>query len=236
MDFPKFLDLLSTSTLKMPRASAMEDGYEGVLGGAAAEANLKAWKLRGEPSYLRHASWNMELKETFFWRDRTYVSCWNSFPTENAGLWRIYGDDKGLVVRTTWKRLKESLTSGDCVSTIFYGNVEYRDFAIDPKSTDSYTDQYFSKRVEFNHENEFRLVAHDTSREHNYKNEDLSGLPKFATLQCDLNLLIEELIVSPRLGGWVEHGVAETCRKFGGAWPVRRSALYDPPERSSNRF
>ncbi len=237
LDFPKFLDLITTSTLKMPRASSMEDGYEGVLGPAATTANLEAWKKRGEPSYLRNVSWNQELGETFFWRERTYISCWNAFPGENAGLWRIYGDDKGVVIKSTWGALKNSLTKkSDCVSEVFYGAVKYRDFDNDPYFTDSYTDQYFSKRHEFIHENEFRLVAQDNSRKHNYEEPDASDLPRFATLDCNLNVLIDEVVVSPRLGGWVQDGVKTVSEKFGGRWNVRHSNLYDPPEQSSTRF
>ncbi len=236
LDFPKFLDLLTTRTLKMPRASSMDDGYEGMLGEAAVDARLKSWKLMGEPSYLRQVSWNKELRATSFWRDRTYVSCWNSFPTENAGLWRIYGDDKGLAIKTTWKRLKESFTAGDCVDRVFYGNIEYKNFATDTVASDTFTDQYFSKRVEFAHENEFRLVAHDISRDHSYTDTDPTGLPKFATIDCDLDALIEELIISPRLGAWVTKSVEATCQVFNGDWRIRQSKLYEAPEKSSTKF
>lgn len=237
LDFPKFLDLLVTQTLKMPRASLMEDGYEGVQGSAAADAAVQSWKEAKMPSYLRHASLNQELKEAFFWRDRTYISCWNSFSTENAGLWRIYGDDRGVVVKTTWGKLRGSLSGkSDCVPQVFYGMVDYRRFDQDPRLTSSYTDQFFAKRVEFVHENEFRLVAHDASVEHDYNQPDASHLPMFATLQSDLNILIDELVVSPRLGGWVEDVVSETCRKFGGDWSVRQSDLYVPPERTTMKF
>lgn len=236
LDFPKFLDLLTTNTLKMPRASSMEDGYEGVLGEAATDAQLDAWKRRGEPSYLRHALWNRELKETFFWRERTYISCWNSFPTENAGLWRIYGDDKGLAIKTSWKKMKDSLINGDCVDRVFYGRVDYKNFSTEGVNSGTYTDQYFSKRIEFSHENEFRLVAHDASKDHNYNDEDLTAIPKFATVTCDLNILIDELIISPRLGGWVKGSVEEVCRQFGGDWRIVQSNLYEIPERISNKF
>lgn len=237
LDFPKLLDLLVTRTLKMPRASLMEDGYEGVPGGAAIDATLKSWREAKMPSYMRHASLNRELRETFFWRDRTYISCWNAFPTENAGLWRIYGDDKGVVIKTTWGKLRASLDGNwDCVDRIFYGAVDYRRFDQDATLADSYTDQFFNKRVEFVHESEFRLVAHDASVEHDYNEPDVSRHPMFATLQCDLRTLIEELIVSPRLGRWVEEVVSETCRKLGGGWKVRQSDLYVPPERESGKF
>jgi hypothetical protein len=230
LDFPKFLDLLASKSLKMPRASKMDDGFEGMMGLGATEGTLAAAKKRGEPSYLRHASINQEQRRSFFWRDRTYVSCWNAFPNENAGLWRIYGDDKGLVIRTTWKSLRNSLVgSSDCVETIFFGNVDYRDFSQDRYVPPTYTDQYFAKRVEFAHEHEFRLVAHDNSREHNYEEPSASGLPLFAALECDLSTLIEQVVVSPRQGGWVRDAVESACAAFGGAWPVVRSNLYQPP-------
>src|SRR5699024_3490246 len=111
---------------------------------------------------------------TFFWRERTYISCWNSFPTENAGLWRIYGDDKGLAIKTSWKKMKDSLINGDCVDRVFYGRVDYKNFSTEGVNSGTYTDQYFSKRIEFSHENEFRLVAHDASKDHNYNDEDLT--------------------------------------------------------------
>jgi len=230
LDFPKFLDLLTSGVLKMPRASKMEDGFEGAMGIGAIKGSLAAAAERGEPSYLRHAMINVEQRQSLFWRERTYVSCWNAFPQENAGLWRIYGDDKGIVVRTTWRSLKAALTGpGDCVDNIFYGQVVYRNFAEDLSFARTYTDQFFIKRTEFEHEREFRLVAHDQSRDHNYKDHSTEGLPQFASIGCDLNVLIEEVQVSPRLGGWVRDTVEQVSTRFGGRWPVRRSSLYEPP-------
>jgi hypothetical protein len=236
LDFPKLLDLLASEKLKMPRATSMEDGHEGFLGPAAVASVLSQSKKKGEPSYLRAGSRDKELRETAFWRERTYISCWNAFPQENAGLWRIYGDDKGVAIKTTWKSLKQSLGgTADHVSTVFYGAVDYRDFNSDERNTDSYTDQYFVKRNEFVHEREFRLVAHDESKPHNYLAPDTQGLPHLASLECDLNVLIHDLVISPRLGSWVTAGVQEVTRKFGGTWNVRQSSLYADPD-STPRF
>jgi hypothetical protein len=179
---------------------------------------------------VRVASINWEQKQSFFWRDRTYVSCWNTFPQENAGLWRIYGDDKGLVIRTTWKSLRSALTGpSGCVEEVFFGPVLYKNFDTDEEFPEDFTDQYFVKRNEFVHEREFRLVAHDKLKEHNYNDVSAEGLPQFATIDCDLNTLIEELVLSPRLGGWVRNAVANVSSQYGGRWPVTRSNLYQPP-------
>ncbi|WP_146243576.1 DUF2971 domain-containing protein [Curtobacterium sp. MCBD17_008] len=236
LDFPKFLDLLSSAALKMPRATSMEDAYEGVAGDAATRADLDQWREEGQPPYLRNASLSRQAFETQFHRERTYVSCWNTFETENAGLWRIYGDDRGLAIKTTWGDLRQSLGSADCVSTIFYGRVQYRNFSTDATQSETYTDQFFVKRNEFLHENEFRLVAHDRSREHNYKAPSTAGLPRYASIACDTNALINELIISPRLGSWVTDGVEAVSRKFGGSWTVRQSNLYVPPAIHSSAF
>ncbi|MAM55440.1 MULTISPECIES: hypothetical protein [Actinomycetes] len=230
LDFPKFLDLLASRAIKLPRASKMEDPFEGVMGSGATKAALRAAKGRGEKSYLRNAVANREQHLSFFWRERTYVSCWNAFPSENAGLWRIYGDDKGVVVRSTWRSLRQAFTgNADVVEDVFFGPVSYREVADDSSFPLTFTDQFFVKRAEFVHEHEFRLVAHDVSRDHNYGERDTTGLPQFATLECDLDQLIEEVLISPRLGGWVRDTVEDVSRKYGGAWPVRRSAIYQPP-------
>lgn len=230
LDFPKFLDLLSSRALKMPRASSMEDGYEGVMGLGAVSATVAADKANRAPGYFRHARINAIQKQSLFWRDRTYISCWNAFPSENAGLWRIYGDEKGVAIRTTWGSLARSFAgTADCVSHVFYGRVDYRSAESDDSVPATYTDQYFIKRREFSHENEFRLVAHDASRDHNYNEPSVEGLPRFATLPCDLNTLIEEVVVSPRLGGWVWETVRDVSKQYGGTWDVTHSGLYQPP-------
>ncbi len=207
----------------------MEDPFEGVMGSGATRAALRAAKDRGEKSYLRNAAANREQHLSFFWRERTYVSCWNAFPGENAGLWRIYGDDKGVVVRTTWRSLRQALTgTADCVEDVFYGLVSYGEAEDDSSFPRTFTDHFFVKRAEFVHEHEFRLIAHD-ARASDYGERDTSGLPQFATLDCDVDRLIEEVLVSPRLGGWVRDTVEDVSRKYGGAWRVRRSAIYQPP-------
>ncbi|WP_033106725.1 DUF2971 domain-containing protein [Microbacterium profundi] len=237
LDFPKFLDLLASKALKMPRASSMEDPFEGVMGDGAMSATLEVQSANRAPSYWRHAFINKLQRESLWWRDRTYVSCWNAFPSENAGLWRIYGDEKGVAIRTTWGSLRRSFAgTADCVTDVFYGPVSYRSAETDFEIPPTYTDQYFVKRQEFSHEKEFRLMAHDESREHDYRDTSLEGLPAFATLPCDLNVLIEEIVISPRLGGWVQKTVEDVSRRYGGTWPVTRSNLYRPPPREIHRF
>ncbi len=215
----------------------MEDAYEGTMGPGAISSTLASWRKRGQPSYSRYASINTVIKQSFFWQERTYVSCWNAFPHENAGLWRIYGDDKGVVVRTTWGSLRKSLLGrADCVDRVFYGRVDYRDFDTDSDFTDTYTDQYFIKRREFVHEHEFRLVAHDNSRTHTYNDTDPTDLPHYAALPCDLNLLIEEVLISPRLGSWVKEPIIAVSTKYDGKWNVRQSNLYQPPIKETYEF
>ncbi|MEV4666350.1 DUF2971 domain-containing protein [Microbacterium sp. LWO12-1.2] len=230
VDLPKFLDLLTTESLKMPHASSMEDAYEGMMAPGAIAGTIAKDLADGAPGYFRHARINKIHKDSLFLTHRTYISCWTAFPSENAGLWRLYGDEKGVAIRTTWGSLRNSLAgTADCVRDVFYGKVDYRSAQEDDRIPQTYTDQYFIKRREFSHENEFRLVAHDESREHKYNEPSLEGLPRLATLPCDLNTLVEEVVVSPRLGEWVWETVKAVSHTYGGNWNVTHSRLYQPP-------
>jgi hypothetical protein len=127
-------------------------------------------------------------------------------------------------------------TTADCVADVFYGEVSYRSADLNSQVPPTFSDQYFIKRQEFSHENEFRLMAHDETREHDYRDTSFEGLPAFATLPCDLNVLIEEIVVSPRLGGWVRKTVEDVSRRYGGTWQVTQSNLYRPPPREINHY
>lgn len=231
LDFPKFLDLLVSEAIKIPLASAMEDKYEGQMGKGAYLSAREHYAEQAAKKYLADPYANYDSKISNFWSRRTYVSCWNQFPSENAGLWRIYGDDKGVAIKTSWGSLKRSLAGeSDEVSTIFYGCVKYLNFEARSDYIDNYTDKFFQKRREFSHEKEFRLVAHNSSVEHNYTNDISDVVPKLAVLKCDTSVLIEELLISPRLSPWVSKVVEEVTAKYSGDWPVRRSKIYDTPE------
>lgn len=237
LDLPKFLNLLISRSLKMPRASSMEDAYEGMMAPGAIAATIARDLAAGAPGYFRHAHINKIQKDSLFLTHRTYISCWNAFASENAGLWRLYGEEKGVAIRTTWGSLRRSLAgTADCVRDVFYGKVDYRSAQDDRRIPPTYTDHYFVKRSEFSHENEFRLVAHDESREHKFGEPSLQGLPRLATLPCDLDVLIEEVVVSPRLSEWVWDTVREVSHTYGGTWKVTHSRLYQPPPEDILKF
>lgn len=235
MDFPKFLDLISTRSIKMPQASKMEDPWEGLWGEAGNTQRLNDFKQSGQPGYLRMVSAKQELDMAVNLKTWTYISCWNTFDTENAGLWRIYGDDKGLAIRTTWKSLKESLSfQSEEISNLYYGPIKYYSHQTEPIMFDSFTDHYFLKRSEFQHEKEFRLVAH-------HKDIALSpahstSSPPVISLSCNPEILIEELVISPRLSPWIANVAREVCEKFEGSWSIKHSDLYSHQIRFARKF
>jgi hypothetical protein len=117
-----------------------------------------------------------DLRYDFEARNRFYGQCW-SLIDESDAMWRIYSHDKmGIKVKTTIRKLIDSLqsspdaSSGEC----FVGKVKYLDSgALKQRLEDtswlhmeaiSYDGQAASllfKRLEFTHEHEVRLLFLD---------------------------------------------------------------------------
>ncbi|GAF48832.1 DUF2971 domain-containing protein [Rhodococcus wratislaviensis] len=228
MDFPKFLDLLTTSQLAMPIASMMEDPYEGDIGTATAARRWKSQKDLGAPSYWLVADQNRQRRTAARLRDCTYISCWNAFEHESAAMWKIYGSDGGIAITSTWGRLQESLSTD---MTVFGGRVHYLDYEQDPIETATHTDDFFFKRSSFDFEKEVRIISHA-----NGSDDYLAGTSndvtweRVAKIDLDLNVLVDQIYINPTLGGWVRESVERVIEQFGHQWDVVQSRLYTPRE------
>lgn len=224
IDVPKFLDMLTTNSLKFPLAIAMEDPYEGDVGAATV---LKQWedlKEQKAPSYMRVMYQDRDLAIAEKLRASTYLSCWNAIDQESAAMWKLFGDDRGVAIRTTWKSLRDSLTPA---IDLFAGRVTYLDYDRNPIPSDSYTDDYFYKRSSFSHENEFRLIGHAKDAPDYLRGKiDSPTWPKVETVPCDLRAMIEEVYVNPTVSTWVAEAVRSVSEKYDFSWPVTHSRLY----------
>jgi len=60
-------------------------------------------------------------------RSYIYLNCWHMNPHESAAMWDIYlgGEPQGIALRSTYRRLTESITDPRAV---FIGTVNYVDF------------------------------------------------------------------------------------------------------------
>lgn len=181
-----------------------------------------------------------------------YGQCW-SLNQENDAMWRIYSPDKmGVKVKTTVRKLfaqmclSESIYS-EAYSKCFIGKVSYMS-ASDIKvncnvygafSSSIHESRFFSaphtllfKRHEFSHEAEVRLIYHledDVSLVSKNMRRLLPILKsELVELKVDPFLLIDEIVLDPRMSEHTSLAYQEYILKLGYSGPVYKSLLYEP--------
>ena len=101
---------------------------------------------------------------------------------------------------------------------------------------------YFQKRKEYEHEQEVRLIVDIDSFVMDVLNNQTvetvdsfleTGLPDICDIgmlfNIDVNMLIDEVIVSPHAKDWVTETLRSVVQKFGFNFDVKPSTLLDTP-------
>lgn len=238
MDLGKYLDLLSTATLAMPKAAMMRDPYEGEVGNY--NRALASSVAAGSDDALFSELYEGLERHRRLYRDFTFLSCWHAAEHESAGMWSQYADeDKGVAVVSTWGQLKASLATD---ADLFGGQVQYFDYDVTLISDDFGLPIYCSKRVSFEHEREVRLLVQDeegliarhgrpaknrreaADRQHPlFRNSEAEGAIR---VPIGLATLVDEVRVSPAAKPWFVRAVQNVTLKYGEDWDVAQSNLY----------
>jgi hypothetical protein len=165
----------------------------------------------------------LEIRESFAQSRRTCaVSCWHMADGESDTHWRIYGHStEGVAIRSTVGHLKRAIDIYK-ERTIHIGEVNYVDYATARVPTNNGFWPIVHKRLAFQHDREVRAVAWEQEPGPSW-NEDGVRVP------VDVDLLIQEAVVSPLAGKSFAETVAKVLRKLGISTSVRRSTLLDPP-------
>lgn len=233
MDFTKYVSMLSTSTLYFARADTFEDPFEGAKG---VIGNKEKWDvhylsffkqaMKNPPEGVEwdHSEEYIEkeaqrlLKEMETGgkahRERVYINCWHENEHESEAMWRLYSSYLGnaIAIRATYSSLYNALGRNPSISI---GRVKYIDFN---KSYAGPNDSFWRKRKSFEHEREVRAIVHD------FKSEAMGR-----TMNCDLKVLIKEIIVSPTAPAWFVNVLNDVNEKFGIEITVNQSNLNEVP-------
>jgi hypothetical protein len=228
MDFAKFASMLTTRSLYFACPSQFSDPYEGLLPRSHVVAESKILQniidqnflplrnqlaARGVPvartdgvlgglvSQLRAAYDQVNGKFG--------VSCWHESEYESDAMWKLYSaSGQGIAIESTVEQLIESL--GDRTDLII-DRVRYMDFEQDPIEKGHRHYRLFVKRKCFEHESEIRATI---------------LLPKEGegvALNCDLDILIASIRVSPTADAFVRDAVEALCT--GKQNPVNKQVL-----------
>lgn len=245
LNFEKFANLLWKKSLYFARTCTFEDPYEG----SVPQRVREVYKQETDRLGTAEGQAVRELWED--WRKWVMCCCWHRNKEESMTMWGRYDLHKsGIVIKTTMQRLKNSFTDKRD-RNVHIGKVRYidhQDFKV-PKNILAMSTIYlplFYKRKAFKDENEVRAII-DTSpymKEHFFRvkkgpNIDRQVInpqellkieyPKIKekgqNLKVDLNILIDEVIVSPYAEDWVTKTVRSIVHQYGFNFQVNPSTL-----------
>ena len=235
MDLAKLLSLLNDSALHFVRADRMDDPFESAKGVLSRKPKWDEYYL----SYFEYVVRNpppghdcklsddevMEqarklLEQTSksgeVARKSTFISCWHESDHESEALWYRYGGGdtcRAIAIRTKFVNLRQALGDDPYLPI---GRVSYID--IDRQYAEI-NGAFFRKRLAFQHEREVRAIVNV------YQNP-----PEYVfSRPVDVNILIDDIVVSPLAPNWYEDVVRDSVSRYNFAKGVKRSRLADQP-------
>jgi hypothetical protein len=233
MDFTKYVSLLSSHGIYFARTDCFEDLFEGAKGLRKNKAKWDSHYLEFFRSAIKSAPEgyecdlsNREIDEQSqkLLRDleaggeaekkRTFVSCWHENEHESEAMWHLYSSfiANAVAVRTSYQSLYVSLGRDPSINI---GRIKYIDLK---KNYAGVNDAFWRKRKSFEHEREVRALIQDSQC------QDFGKI-----MPCDLDVLIEEVFVSPKAPPWFVHLVNDVNEKYGVTVKVSPSELIEEP-------
>jgi hypothetical protein len=220
LDITKLLSILNRSALFFCRLEKMEDKFEGTVPKYTKEQELELEASVGSPEVGKKVLENLSLADKQ-WKEICCVNCWNIFENESAALWKIYSDyDKGIMIKTSVNRLIDSFQYSS--ETIFLSSIKYIDFSKEqlPVRKNLFLN-VIHKQKAYLYEKEVRLI-YLVGWNKDWSKEEVPG---GVYINVDIDLLIEEIIVSPYAPVWFLKLLTDVLIKYGINKPIKRSEL-----------
>jgi hypothetical protein len=172
-----------------------------------------------------------------------YVNCWHAAEHESAAMWKIYGSPgAGVAIVSNGARLETALAAHE--EEFYLGTVEYRDPSFIQIGIPNAFDTMMIKRSSFEYEREVRLVHWHTGEFHDALVnfawddermrfddliEDARPLRPGMSFACDVDAMIERVIVSPFAPLWYAPMIERVRERLGYRFSVQMSKLLELP-------
>lgn len=227
-DLPKFLFMLEKRSLFFARLRTLKDPFEGHPPKHIVDlATALPAGLAPEHAAHRQTIARNNLRVFRSGRDIVCATCWHINERESAAMWDLYlPSGAGIAIRTTYERFRRAFHATDIAIT--GALVEYIDYDSHPSEDLNVLHWAAMKRHEFAHEREFRgLMLHPVG--------DSAG----TAVKVDLDVLVEDIFLSPLAAPWLTEVVEAILKRFGIPHELRQSKLTDepgyyPPESPTN--
>jgi hypothetical protein len=202
--------------------------------GGTPETAFRTWFMSEEQSCLMRQ----------FGLRQYYMSCWHAASHESVAMWKIYASPgAGVAIVSNGGRLEAALASNP--EPLNLGAVRYQDPNTFEIGTPNPFDTLMVKRSSYSYEKEVRLVHWDTTDIHDPLNnfswneatmrfdnvvEDRRPLIPGLSLQCDVDVLVDRVIVSPLAPSWYLPMIERLKQQLGFRFPIVASRLLIAPD------
>ena len=242
LDFERFKSLLETKSLFFCRADKFSDPFEGSLPKIEADYRIKEERRTAAAvgrefneeialnNILGLQSLHQKLKRG------TTVNCWHINNNESDAMWRLYlKDNEGVAIQTTKEKIYEVIDNAN--EKIGTSKVRYLNYDTGAwyHSTDYPHTGYnlyiplVHKRIEFIHENEFRLI-HDVSEavdDEKYWESQTNHKGKL--ISVDIVNLIQKIYLPPTVDPQTTLRIEEMAKSLGYNFQFEKSKLSNEP-------
>ena len=221
MDLAKFISLLHSKSLFFCRLDKLEDKFEGSSPKRNLEHNEFLFRQRYEQNHLKSSNIDESVAKDLFVRNNIEdklkslycVCCWNKYNSESYALWKIYSEiNKGIMITSSIEKIKKSFNSTP--ENIQLSEVRYINHDTDLIGKGNSNYPIIHKNVAYNYEDELRLI-HLVEAENGLFydwNSQVNSSGKL--LSNNLDILIDEIILSPYAPKWFFDIVQDLTIKY----------------------
>lgn len=242
LDLEKFKALLENKALFFCRADKFIDPFEGSLPKIEAEYSIKEQRRNAdlferefvEEQALKNISGLKRFHQKL--KRGTIINCWHINNNESNAMWQLYlKDNEGVAIQTTKEKLYkviESVPEKIGLSKARYLNYETGRWyhAIDyPQRGYNFYIPLVHKRVEYQHENEFRLIhdIEDAVDSEDYWEQQPNYKGKF--ISVDILQLIEKVYLPPTVDSKAALKIEQISKDLGYNFLFEKSKLSNEP-------
>jgi hypothetical protein len=251
-DFPRFVSMLDRKALFFVKASKFRDLYEGTIPkyndlNRASVYEEQRNSFQSEEQFNRFIETMPSTMKSLFkaLREIILINSWHYNEYESADMWDLYSQaNAGIAIQSTYRKLRDSFQN-NTDDTIWIGKVNYLDFNKEWMNEWDTLEAFVIKRKYFAQENEIRAVTSlpddhlgekvlsevDKERERVNPSKPRIVNPKELTdkgkyVSSELDILIENIYVSPSAEKWFKEVVESLVSKYGLSKNVIKSDLY----------
>jgi hypothetical protein len=237
LDFEKFESLIKSEALFFCRADKFEDQFEGSIPIKEAQHRISFYKdtmPENEQFALSQIKGIQELHKKL--KSAIVVNCWHINNFESDAMWKLYQREiSGIAIESTVGKLWDSLSKSQ--EKISQSKIRYLDYEKDiwhhkteyPFTKYNMITPFVHKRVEFEHEKEYRVFEQisEAITDENYwdKMENING--KFHNV--DVEILIESIYWHPLVDEYTKIKTMNLCKKYKKHFKFIESNLSKPP-------